>query len=123
MKSECSMNESHRHHGHCWCKLSVAFGLAHALGLLILGLLGAYYGYGLMMISTIASIYPGYAPTVAGSFIGAFWGFCDFFIFLMIVGFIYCALGKLCNKCCASRCKTDDQAKTGCCDSDISSNK
>lgn len=123
MKSECSANESHRHHCHCWCKLSVAFGLANALGLLVLGLLGTYYGYGLIMISTIASIYPGYAPTVAGSFIGAFWGFLDFFFFLLVVGLIYCGLSKLCSKCCASACKTEQTNKNTCCDIKDNENK
>jgi hypothetical protein len=117
MKRECSTNDSRCHHRHCWFKIAIAFGLANALGLLILGLLGDYYGYGLMMISTIASIYPGYAPTLAGSFIGAFWGFCDLFLFFLVAGFIYCILNKLCSKgCSSSSCDTDSSSKNGCCD-------
>ncbi len=117
MKSECSTNHSYCHHRQCWFKISIAFALANAIGLFILGLLGAYYGYGLMMISTIASIYPGYEPTFLGSVIGAFWGFCDIFIFFIIAGFIYCGLSKLCSKCCASdHCHTDTTTKTECCD-------
>ncbi len=130
MKSECCSNNScdsncnckcHSGHHHCWCKISIAFGLANAIGLFILGILGAFCNYGLMMISTIASIYPGYAPTIAGSFIGAFWGFFDIFFFFLIAGFIYCGLKKCCNKCycCgSSTCKTECATKGECCDTE-----
>ncbi len=116
MKSECCQNDGSGHHHHCWCKIAVAFGLANALGLLVMGLLGTYNGYGLMMISTIASIYPGYAPTVVGSFIGAFWGFLDIFIFFVVAGIIYRILKKCCNKCCdlTGSCST----KSECCDTE-----
>ena len=117
MKSECCTNDSQGYHHHCWCKISMAFGLANAIGLFILGIFGTYCGYGLMMISTIASVYPGYAPTISGSFIGAFWGFVDIFVFFTVAGIIYRVLKKCCNKCycCGSSgCGT----KSECCDTE-----
>lgn len=123
MKSECCTSDgSCQSHHHCWCKIAIAFGLANALGLLVMGLLGTYNGYGLMMISTIGSIYPGYAPTVAGSFIGAFWGFLDVFIFFIVAGIIYRVMKKCCNKCycfgssCSTGSTGECATKSECCD-------
>lgn len=104
MKSECG-NKSH-----CWCKVSFAFGITGALSILFLGLMGTYCGHGLSMISVIGSLYPGFAATVYGSFVGAFWAFLDTFLFFLISGWIYCGITKMCNKCfcCGSQCRTSE---------------
>lgn len=109
MKDQCG------HKTHIWCKVAVSFGIANAVGMLILGLLGAFCGYGVAMISVISSIYPGYAPTIVGSFIGAFWGFLDILLFFLIAGLVYRGLSCCCcNKCnCPSTCECRNQG--GCC--------
>jgi hypothetical protein len=66
-------------------KLStIRFGLACGatcfLGMLFLGVLAAYFGYGLPMVQVIGSVYWGFEPTLPGSVIGAAWGMADGFV-------------------------------------------
>ena len=90
----------------CWCKVSLAFGLTNGLWIFILGLLGAYAGHGLNIINALSNFYPGFAPTLKGSFIGAAWAFGHMFIFFLVVGFIYKILKTVCHRCCRARCAT-----------------
>lgn len=97
MKEEC--NKSHC----CWCKVSISFGLANALFILIIGLLGTFYGCCMSKIEFLSSLYPGFEATVSGSFLGAFWAFLSMFLFFRVAGWIYLALTKCCNKCCCNK--------------------
>lgn len=83
------------------CHLGFALGLVWGVGLLLLGLISYSNGYGAEFIKVMGSIYIGYAPTVAGSIVGLFWGFIDAFITGVVIAWIYnyCA-----DKCCKGKC-------------------
>ena len=82
----------------CCCKLGVALGLTGAIFTFILGICGWLFGFGVEAIQASASMHPGFAPTFLGSIIGAVWAFVEIFVFVIVAGFIYCKLVKMCNK-------------------------
>ena len=67
----------------------LAVGILWGLGLLVLGLMAAYLNWGKLAVDVIASVYPGYAPTLVGSLIGLVWGFVDGTIAAAIVALLY----------------------------------
>lgn len=106
MKCKCCQT------GICWCKFSLAFGLTNGLIVLAIGLLSTFGHAQTMASSMVASqMYPGFSSTVAGSFMGAFWGFLEVFLFFRISGLIYWML----SACCSSKkCDTtSSEAKCG----------
>lgn len=46
-------------------------------------------GYGGNFLVAMSSIYPGYAISVAGSFIGLLYGFVDGFVALFVIAWLY----------------------------------
>ena len=56
--------------------------------ILLLGLLGTFFSYGLPMITVLSSVYLGYAPTIKGSLIGTLWAMVDMYIGVWL--FIWC---------------------------------
>lgn len=64
--------------------LGATFSLLGALCLFVLALVAWHWGWGLDLLESIARFSPGYRPTPAGSFIGAFWGAVDGFILGMV---------------------------------------
>jgi hypothetical protein len=105
MKKECGSSESKQCDSKqcCWCKVSIAFGLSNGLFILIIGLLGTFYGCCLEKIQMLSGFYPGLEATVSGSFLGAFSAFISMFLFFRVAGWIYQALSKCCNKCCCNK--------------------
>lgn len=89
------------HQHHC-ARLGIsafgfAMGIVWALGLLILGWISWWSGWGRPMVSMIGSVYLGYAPTFWGTIIGVIWGFVDGYISGVILAAIYnssCSKGK-----------------------------
>ncbi len=80
-------------------KLGFAFGLIWGLGWFLVGLAGWLFGYGMLMIHVMSSIYLGYAPTLIGSIVGGVLGFVDAFIFAWLVALVYnCCCGVCSNK-------------------------
>ncbi|MBW2998436.1 bacteriophage holin [Candidatus Woesearchaeota archaeon] len=55
---------------------AVSLGLVCGIGVFILGIV-SMFGWGIILIRPISSIYVGFAPTVVGSLIGAVWAFVD----------------------------------------------
>lgn len=84
----------------CGCKISFSLGLTSGLWVFILGLIGTYSEHGLRLIDSLSHFFPGFAPTIAGCFIGAVWAFVHVFIFFSVAGIIYRILMKCCSKCC-----------------------
>lgn len=70
-------------------RFGLALGIIWALCALFLGLMATYVNWGNAMVEVIASLYIGYAPTVAGSFIGLVWAFFDAFIGGFLVAWLY----------------------------------
>lgn len=89
----------------CAGKLGFSFGLIWGLGLMMVAWAGMLWGYGLLFINTIASIYPGYAPTFKGALIGGAIGFVDFFIFFFLAGTVYNWMSSCrCKSCTTCAC-------------------
>ena len=77
--------------------LAVAFGIVSALMMLVLAWTAWQSGMGTSIVTEWSSVYPGFAPTMAGGLAGAAWGFLEGFIFGLIFGCIY----NLCvHMCC-----------------------
>lgn len=68
----------------------VALGLGStlALSLFLLGLL-SIYGWGTDLVHLLSSLHCGYAPTLAGSFLGAISGFIDGALFGLLFVFFH----------------------------------
>jgi hypothetical protein len=72
--------------------LGLAFGVAWGVLALFTGLAAWLFGWGTAFVELIASLYIGYAPTLAGSVIGALWALADGFIAGVVIAWLY-------NKC------------------------
>lgn len=73
----------------CVCGFGFAFGIAEAVIMLLFAWAGWGFGYGHSMITEMAAIYYGYAPTFIGGLFGALWGFIVGFVFGAIVAWVY----------------------------------
>ncbi|HBD05087.1 TPA: membrane-associated protein [Candidatus Uhrbacteria bacterium] len=82
----------------CIRSFALAGAIVWAVGALLLGLLSMRFGWGLAMVNTISSIYIGYAPTIAGSLIGALWAFADAYIACAIFAWIYNRFTSCCKE-------------------------
>ncbi len=87
--------------------LALAGGFLCALGTLSLGWSAALSQWGTGMVQTLASVYLGFQPTLAGGLYGAAWGFLDGFFSGLIFAFLYNAF--LCCCLCKKSC-----SKEGC---------
>jgi hypothetical protein len=56
----------------------------------------ARIGFGLGLVKTLSSIYPGYAPTFTGTVIGGSWGLVCGFVCGAVIALIYNYLQGLC---------------------------
>lgn len=72
-------------------KFGVAGGILWGLSILVIALVNLYVfpGYAGLFLSVLASGYPGFEPTLWGSFIGLIYGFFDAFIGLTLFAWIY----------------------------------
>jgi len=68
--------------------LGVAIGVLWALYIGILGI-AAMYGWGAELVTAMASLYLGYAASVAGAVVGAVWAFADGLVAGVVIGWVY----------------------------------
>jgi len=61
-------------------RVGLTVGIMTAFGIIFLGLLSKFLGWGTPIVRLIESLYVGYADTWKGIFIGMIWGFLDGFI-------------------------------------------
>lgn len=73
--------------------LATSIGAAWGLCMLFLGF-AAKYGYGILAISVMSSIYVGFKPTGTGAIVGAAWGFIDGAILGAVIAIVYNAVAK-----------------------------
>ena len=73
--------------------LGVAIGVLWAVYVFLCGII-AIFGWGVDLVDTLSSLYIGYAPTVAGAFIGLVWGFVDGYIAGVVIAWVYSRLAK-----------------------------
>lgn len=83
-------------------RLGIALGITWAIGMFLLGLCSWHFNFGVDLLDIMASLYPGFAPSLMGSLMGALWGFVDFFITGLLIGFFYnwCACWCPKSDCC-----------------------
>ena len=67
----------------------LAVGILWAVCLFILTIFGIYKGYATGLLNAIATVYPGYAITWGGAFVGLIYGFLDGFIGTVILVWLY----------------------------------
>jgi hypothetical protein len=61
-------------------RFGLALGLTKGIGMLALGVLATYFGWGVEVVYLLGTVYSGYEPTLLGSFMGAGWAVADGFI-------------------------------------------
>lgn len=93
------------------CGFTFAVGITWGLGIMFLGCISWWFGWGTDAVNAIGSVYLGYAPTALGTLIGTLWGLVDGAIGGFLIAFIYnCCL--CCNKCCPKKCDTENNKET-----------
>ena len=70
-------------------KLGTAGGILWAVCMFITTILSIYTGYASEFLNAMGSIYPGYVVSWGGSFLGLVYGFFDAFIGLYLLGWLY----------------------------------
>ena len=105
------------HDGHqnklCACALGIAVGISKALFLMLLAWAGWKWGAGTPFVQTLGSFLHGYAPTLAGGFIGGAWGLGIGFFAGLVIGWVYnvclCSSSIFCGakKCYKSSVKKE----------------
>ncbi len=90
-------------------RLGLSLGIIWGLSLLTIGLLAIFSGYGHSFITTIGTMYLGYAPTVLGSLIGCVIGFADAFISGFLIAWLYNFIGRCRSKGCDCGCSCCDK--------------
>ena len=74
--------------------LGLAGGILWGACLFLFTLIATYSNYGTEILNLVASIFPGYTISVAGSFIGLIYAFIDGFIGLYLLALLYNWLQK-----------------------------
>ena len=80
--------------------LGISLGLITGLCMLGFAWSAWTWGHGTTLIDQWASIYPGFAATLQGGFVGLGWGFLEGFI----IGVIWAWLYNICLCCCRCCC-------------------
>lgn len=89
------MIEDHHHTTLGPVSFGVALGIVSGTAVLLLGIVAAFFGWGVPLAAMLSSLYIGFGPTVAGSIAGAVWGFADGFVFGFLVAWLYNRLLRL----------------------------
>lgn len=90
--------------------LGVASGVICALSMMLFAWSVMMGGTASTLVDQWSAVYPGFAATLKGGFIGGAWGFVEGFILGVIFGWIY----NICLCCCASSkcCDAKDTCET-----------
>jgi hypothetical protein len=70
-------------------RLGVAAGIVWSLSMFVCTILAVYTGYSEQFLQLMASIYPGYTISLAGSIVGLIYGFFDAFVGFFLVAWLY----------------------------------
>ncbi len=68
--------------------LGIATGVFWAICVFVAGIF-AMSGWGVALVTALASLYIGYSASILGAFIGAVWAFIDGFVAGFIIAWIY----------------------------------
>ncbi len=94
------------------CKLSplalgLSLGVIWGASVLLMGLLAHYFAYGTAFVSAMGVVYIGYEPSIAGSLIGALFGFIDALVAGILIAWLYNIFACCCKKKCGT-CDTEE---------------
>lgn len=68
--------------------LGIAIGVLWAIYVFFAGIF-ATFGWGTALVTTLGSLYIGYAPSILGAIIGAIWALIDGFVAGVVIAWIY----------------------------------
>jgi hypothetical protein len=67
----------------------LAVGLTSAIGVFVLGIMAAAFGWGVPLAAMLSSVYIGFGPTFVGSIAGAVWAFVDGLVAGVLIAWLY----------------------------------
>ena len=94
--------------------LGLGMGIVGAISMLFLGLVATWWGWGILLVNSLSSLYIGFHPSITGSIYGALWGFIDWLIGGVLIAVFYNWCSGCCGKC--SPCDSDTSCETNSCD-------
>jgi hypothetical protein len=68
--------------------LGIAIGVLWAIYVFCVGIT-AMFGWGVALVTTLASLYIGFGASIVGAIIGAIWAFVDGFVAGLIIAWVY----------------------------------
>ena len=83
------MAQDHHHTTLGVISFGLALGVTSAIFVFLLGIMAAWFGWGVEMARTLSSLYIGFGPTFVGSISGAVWAFVDGLLFGVLVAWLY----------------------------------
>ncbi|MCL5003949.1 MAG: bacteriophage holin [Patescibacteria group bacterium] len=75
-------------------KAALTGGIVWGGCLFVTTLASVYFGYATAFLQAFGSIYPGYSITLTGSVVGLIYGFLDAFVGVYIIAWVYKMLSK-----------------------------
>ena len=69
--------------------LGVALGLTSAVIVFVLGIMAGLFGWGVVAVQVLSSLYIGYEPSFVGSIAGGVWAFVDGFFVGVMIAWLY----------------------------------
>ena len=67
----------------------LALGVTSAVFVLVLGVVAAFFGWGVQLAAALSSLYIGYGPTFVGAIAGAVWAFADGLVAGVMIAWLY----------------------------------
>jgi hypothetical protein len=83
------MAQDHHHTTLGVISFGLAFGLTSAIFVFLLGIMAAWFDWGVPIAAALSSLYIGFGPSFVGSIAGAVWAFVDGLAFGVVVAWLY----------------------------------
>lgn len=83
------MAENQHHMSLGVVSFGLALGVTSAIFVFVLGVVAAFFGWGLQLAAALSSLYIGYGPTFVGAIAGAVWAFVDGLIAGVLIAWFY----------------------------------
>lgn len=75
-------------------RLSLAGGIVAGIWFFFLTLFAFFTGYGVMGLTVLSDLYPGYTISWGGAFVGLIYGFVEGYIFFCVLARLYNRFGR-----------------------------
>ena len=83
------MAQDHHHTTLGVISFGLALGVTSAIFVFFLGIMAAWFDWGVPAAAVLSSVYIGFGPTFVGSISGAVWAFVDGLLFGVLVAWLY----------------------------------